>query len=203
MDYNQLLVAPINMKARFIEMIKQETENAKQGIPSGIIAKCNNLEEKSVIEALYEASQAGVSVQLIVRGFCCLRPREPGLSENIRVTSIIGQFLEHSRIFYFRSGKTQEIDGRFFIGSADWMARNLLGRVEVVAPVEDKLGREKIWEALQAMLGDRRQTWDMDGAGNYSLRQPQSPAEEVGVHDLLADKARVKSLMFKMDELKN
>ncbi|MGZ3721561.1 MAG: polyphosphate kinase 1 [Bdellovibrionales bacterium] len=203
MDYNQLLVAPINMKARFIEMIKQETENAKQGMPSGIIAKCNNLEEKSIIEALYEASQAGVPIQLIVRGFCCLRPGEAGLSDNIKVQSIVGQFLEHSRVFYFRSGKENEIDGRFFIGSADWMTRNLLGRVEVVAPVEDKQAREKIWESLQAMLNDRRQTWDMDGNGNYVLRQPLNPAEEIGVHDLLAEKTRLKSLLFKMDELKN
>lgn len=203
MDYNQILVAPINMKARFIEMIKQETENAKQGLPSGIIAKCNNLEEKSIIEALYEASQAGVPIQLIVRGFCCLSPGQPGLSETIKVQSIVGQFLEHSRIFYFRSGKPSELEGRFFIGSADWMSRNLLGRVEVVAPVEDKLAKEKIWEALQVMLNDRRQTWDMDSTGNYTLRQPTSPAEETGVHELLAERARLKSLMFKMDELKN
>jgi polyphosphate kinase len=203
MDYNHLLVAPINMKARFIEMIKQETENAKQGLPSGIIAKCNNLEEKTIIEALYEASQAGVPIQLIVRGFSCLRPGEPGLSENIKVQSVVGQFLEHSRIFYFRSGKAGEIEGRFFIGSADWMTRNLLGRVEVVAPVEDKQAREKIWESLQAMLNDRRQTWDMDAQGDYRLRQPQSPAEEIGVHDLLCEKTRLKSLVFKMEELKN
>jgi polyphosphate kinase len=202
-DYSSLLVAPINMKARFIEMIKQEAENAKQGLPSGIVVKCNNLEEKAIIEALYEASQAGVVVRLIIRGFCCLRPGVPGLSENIQVTSIIGQFLEHSRIFYFRSGKPQEIDGRFFIGSADWMARNLLGRVEVVSPVEDKTGREKIWEALQVMLGDRRLTWDMDGEGSYTLRRPEQPGEEMGCHDLLAEKARLKSLLFKMDELKN
>lgn len=203
MDYVHLLVAPINMKARFIEMIKLETENAKQGLPSGIIAKCNNLEDRSIIEALYEASQAGVPVRLIVRGFCCLRPGVPGLSENIKVESIIGQFLEHSRIFYFRSGKSQELDGRFFIGSADWMARNLLGRVEVVAPVEDKQGREKIWEALQVMINDRRSTWDMDSQGSYQLRQPTGPGDEVGVHELLCEKVRMKSLLFKMDEVKN
>jgi len=202
-DYSHLLVAPITMKTRFLDMIKQETENARQGLPSGIIAKCNNLEEKSIIEALYEASQAGVPIQLIIRGFCCLRPGEPGLSENIKVMSIVGQFLEHSRIFYFRSGKLAELDGRFFIGSADWMTRNLLGRVEVVAPVEDKQSREKIWEALQIMLNDRRQTWDMNGSGDYILRQPQNPGEEVGCQDMLAEKARLKSLLFKkMDELK-
>jgi len=202
MDYSQLLVAPINMKSRFLEMIKQECENAKQGLPSGIIAKFNNLEERAIIEALYEASQAGVPVQLIVRGFSCLRAGVPGLSENIKLISIVGQFLEHSRIFYFRSGKEAEIDGRFFIGSADWMARNLLGRVEVVAPVEDKQAREKIWEALQIMIKDHRLTWDMDSEGNYLLRQPHQPGEEIGCHELLAEKARLKSLLFKMEELK-
>lgn len=202
-DYNQLLVAPIHMKNRFIEMIKQEAENARQGLPSGIIAKCNSLEEKAVIEALYEASQAGVKIQLIVRGFCCLRPGLPGLSENISVISIIGPFLEHSRVFYFRSGKANEIEGRFFIGSGDWMTRNLHGRVEVAAPVEDKNGREKIWEALQIMLKDKRMVWTMDSEGGYELGRPSAPEEEIGAQDLLAEKARLKSLTHKLEELKN
>jgi polyphosphate kinase len=201
-DYNQLLVAPITMKARFLEMIKQETENARKGLPSGIIAKCNSLEEKTVIEALYEASQAGVPIQLIVRGFCCLRPQVPGLSDNIRVQSIVGPFLEHSRIFYFRNGKDHEIDGRFLIGSADWMSRNLHGRMEVAAPIEDKQAREKIWEALQIMLNCKRYAWDMDGGGSYVLRMPSQPSEELGCQDLLAEKARLKSIALKIDELK-
>jgi len=201
-DYSQLLVAPINMKTRFLEMIRREIENAKAGLPSGIIAKCNNLEEKSVIEALYEASQAGVPIQLIVRGFSCLRPGVLGLSENIQVISVIGQFLEHSRIFYFRSAAASELDGRFYIGSADWMTRNLLGRVEVATPVEDRASREKIWETLQTLLKDRRQAWDMESDGSYQLRSPMSPAEEVPAHDLLAEKTRLKSLALKMEELK-
>ncbi len=201
-DYNRLLVAPITMKARFLEFIKQETENAKQGLPSGIIAKFNSLEEKGIIEALYEASQAGVPIQLIVRGFSCLRPQMKGLSENIKVTSIVGPFLEHSRIFYFRNGKDTELDGRFLIGSADWMSRNLLGRMEVIAPVEDRQARERIWEALQVMLGCRRYAWDMDANGDYTLRMPTQPGEEIGCQDLLAEKARLKSLALKPDELK-
>jgi polyphosphate kinase len=202
-DYARLLVAPINMKSRFVEMIRQETENAKKGLPSGIVAKCNSLEEKGLIEALYEASQAGVPIRLIVRGFSCLRPKVPGLSENIEVTSIVGQFLEHSRVFYFRAGAPSEIDGQFFIGSADWMARNLLGRVEVTAPVLDKAAREKIWEALQIMLGDRRLTWDMDAQGDYRMRLPADPAQDIGCQELLAEKSRLKSLLFKIDELRN
>ena len=182
-------------------MIKQESENAKLGLPSEIIAKCNSLEEKSIIEALYEASQAGVKIHLIIRGFCCLRPGVPGLSENISVTSTVGPFLEHSRVFYFRAGRPSDIEGRFFIGSADWMSRNLLGRVEVVAPVEDKLARDKIWEALQAMLSDRRLTWDMDQEGDYALRWPKQPGEEIGLHDLLSEKARLKSIVVKTDSL--
>jgi polyphosphate kinase len=201
-DYQKLLVAPINMKNRFLEMIRQETENAKAGLPSGIIAKCNSLEERSIIEALYEASQAGVKIDLIVRGFCCLRPGVAGLSENIRVQSIVGQFLEHSRFFYFRSGKQNELEGRFLIGSADWMSRNLLGRVEVIAPVEDKSAREKIWEAIQIMLNDRRLAWDLESDGTYRLRRPSDAAEEMGCQDLLAEKTRLKSLVNKLEELK-
>lgn len=202
-DYAQLLVAPINMKAKFLEMIRQEAENARAGRPSGIIAKCNSLEDKNIIEALYEASQAGVPIQLIIRGFSCLRPGVSGLSENIKVISIIGPFLEHSRLFYFRSGQANELDGRFFIGSADWMARNLLGRVEVIAPVYDKSAREKLWEALQVMLSDQRLTWDMQGDGTYILRHPQDSAQEIGCHELLAEKSRLKALASKLEEVKN
>ncbi|MGE4131172.1 MAG: polyphosphate kinase 1 [Bdellovibrionales bacterium] len=198
-DYEHLLVAPINMKPRFLQMIRQEAEAAKAGRPSGIIAKCNNLEDRGIIEALYEASQAGVPIHLIVRGFCCLQPGIAGVSENIHVTSIIGPFLEHSRIFYFRSGQDNEIDGRFFLGSADWMGRNLLGRVEVITPVEDRPARDKIWEALQVMIQDRRLAWDMDAQGNYHLRHPSTPEEEVGCHDLIAERARQRAVIVKIE----
>ncbi|MGE3680692.1 MAG: polyphosphate kinase 1 [Bdellovibrionales bacterium] len=200
-DYNHLLVAPINMKSRFLEMIQQEAENARNGRPSGIFIKCNSLEDRNMIEALYAASQAGVSVRLIVRGFCCLRPGVTSLSENIQVISIVGPFLEHSRVFYFRSAAAHEIEGRFFIGSADWMSRNLLGRVEVVVPVEDRSAREKIWESLQILLNDRRLAWDMDADGSYRLRKPSQAGDEVSCHEILAEKARLKSLVFKLDEL--
>ena len=199
-DYRQLLVSPINARQQFLEMIRSEAENAKAGKPSGIVAKVNNLEDRQIIETLYEASQAGVPIQLLVRGFSCLRPQLPGVSENIHVLSIIGPFLEHSRLFYFRNGQNQEIDGRFFIGSADWMTRNLLGRVEVIAPVEDRNARERIWEALQVMLNDQRLTWDLDANGVYTQRQPRTPEEEVGCHDLLAEKARLRSLIYKPQE---
>jgi len=202
-DYKSLLIAPINMKTRFLEMIQTETENAKRGQPSGIVAKFNNLEDKNIIEALYDASRAGVPIQLIVRGFCCLRPQVPGMSDNIAVTSLIGPFLEHSRIFYFRGGQSDPIEGRFFMGSADWMGRNLLGRVEVVTPIEDKLAREKVWEALTTLLNDRRLVWDMDSSGDYCLRRPKNPQEEVGAHEALTEKMRVRSAVRKLEDIKS
>jgi polyphosphate kinase len=201
-DYKSLLIAPINMKTKFLEMIALETENAKKGLPTGIVAKFNNLEDKNIIEALYDASRAGVHVQLIVRGFCCLRPQVPQMSENISVTSLIGPFLEHSRIFYFRNGAPDPVDGRFFMGSADWMGRNLLGRVEVITPIDDKLAREKVWEALTVILQDHRLVWDMDALGDYKLRYPQTPEQEVGAHDLLTEKMRVRAAVRKLEDAK-
>jgi polyphosphate kinase len=111
-----------------------------------------------------------VKIDCIVRGFCCLRAGVPGLSENIRVTSIIGRFLEHSRIFWFSGGREDPLDGDFFIGSADWMYRNLHNRVEATTPVETRGLRERLWEILQIELNDHRQAWDMRPDGTYALR---------------------------------
>ncbi len=183
-DYSTLLVAPINLKKRFLDLIAEEIQAAKLKKPSGIIIKCNSLEDRDCIEALYAASAAGVPVQLIVRGFCCLRPQVSGLSENIDVISLIGPFLEHSRIFYFRGGQDRELDGHFFIGSPDWMSRNLLGRVEVVTPIFDATNREKLWKVLQTNLQDQRLVWDMKANGDYILREPSDP-QVLGSHDSL------------------
>lgn len=193
-NYNQLLVSPINMKNRFNELIKQEQENAKNNLPSGMIVKCNNMDDKGMIEALYEASKAGVSTHMIVRGFCCLKPKVAKLSSRITVQSIIGPFLEHSRVFYFRNGAENPVDGLFFIGSADWMSRNLHGRVEVAVPVLDRANREKIWEALEIMMNDQRLSWDMNSEGEYQLRRPKKPEQQFGCHEILAEKAKLKSL---------
>ncbi|MFA7237173.1 MAG: polyphosphate kinase 1, partial [Phycisphaeraceae bacterium] len=135
-DYKKLLVAPVNMEQRFCEMIERAIANQKAGRPAHIIAKMNSLEHRGICRMLYRASNAGVRIDLIVRGFCCLRPGVKGLSENIRVTSVIGRYLEHSRIFYFRGGAADPIDGEYYIGSADWMYRNLLARVEAITPIE-------------------------------------------------------------------
>ncbi len=177
-DYRKLLVAPVNMMDRFLALIRRETENRKAGKPARITAKMNSLESWDIIDALYCAGQAGVPVDLVVRGICCLRPGVPGLSENIHVASVVGRFLEHSRIFHFAAGQEDPQAGEFYIGSADWMHRNLFSRVEVVAPVEDAAAKKRLWEVLQVSLRDRRQAWDMKPDGTYAQRQPASDDEK-------------------------
>ena len=194
-DYEKLLVSPINLKRNFLLMIENEINNAKAGKKARIIAKCNNLEDKDIIEALYQASQAGVQIDLIIRGFSCLKPQTPGLSENIRIISVLGPFLEHSRVFYFQNGAESELDGLFFIGSADWMTRNLIGRVEVVTPIMDRPLKEKLWEILSTMLSDQRLAWEMLDDGSYNLRTPQNPEVEVGTHDALMEKTKSKAVI--------
>ncbi len=189
-DYRLLLVGPINMRDRFIELIDREIEHQKAGRPAGIIAKMNSLEDRRIIRRLYAASRAGVKVQLIVRGFCCLHPGLEGVSENIHVTSVIGRFLEHSRCFYFRDGAAEPLGGQFFIGSADWMYRNLNRRVELVVPVFDMLCRARLWQTLEILLNDRRQAWDMLPDGTYVQRMPTGPDDEKGTQEQLMQIAR-------------
>jgi polyphosphate kinase len=144
-DYSSLLVAPINMRERMIELIEREIEHQNGEAKKGrIIAKINSLTDDAIIRALYRASQAGVSIDLIVRGICVLRPGIEGLSENIRVVSVVGRFLEHSRIFYFGNGGAEEI----YMGSADWMHRNLDRRVEAIVPIKDSRLRRYIKEEI-------------------------------------------------------
>jgi polyphosphate kinase len=150
-DYRPLLVAPLTMAESFLGLIRRETDHARAGRPAHIVAKMNALLEPSVIEALYQASQAGVEIDLIIRGLCILRPGLPGLSERIRVRSIVGRFLEHSRIYHFANGGDDEI----YLGSADWMPRNLFERCEVVFPVRDAAAKARIHdEILPAYIAD-------------------------------------------------
>src|SRR5204862_253045 len=135
------------------------------GRPAHIIAKMNQLEDRGICEALIRASQAGVEIDLLVRGFCVLRPGMPGMTEHIRIVSVIGRFLEHSRIFYFQNGAEDPLGGSFYIGSADWMERNLDDRVEAVVPIETARLRERLWRILQIPLRDQRQAWDMQPDG--------------------------------------
>jgi polyphosphate kinase len=152
-SYDPLLVAPLDLAEKSIELIEREAEHARQGRPARIIAKMNALLDKSVVQALYRASQAGVEIDLIVRGICALRPGVRGVSDNIRVRSIVGRFLEHSRVYYFANGGDEEI----YIGSADWMPRNLYERVEVLVPLRDEMLRSRVrHEILDAYLADNR-----------------------------------------------
>jgi polyphosphate kinase len=193
--YAELLVAPSSMRPRLLEFVHREIENKKAGRPARIIAKMNQVEDPDLIEALCEASSAGVPVDLIARGFCCLRPGIPGRTENIRVRSIIGRFLEHSRILHFAGGSENPINGDFLIGSADWMYRNLSKRIEVITPVLAKEGKEKLWEILDIFLRDSRQAWMMDQNGAYTQLHPGEGAksdgpESMGSHAFLMESAR-------------
>lgn len=188
-DYKNLLVAPLTMRETFLRLIKEEMEVSKAKGKGHIIAKMNSLEDLEIINALYKASEAGVKIDLIVRGFCCLRPGVKGLSENIKVTSIIGRFLEHSRVYYFSRGLPDMTDGSIYIGSADWMYRNLSNRVEVITPIEDFSLKEKIATMLKLALGDKRQTWEMDSRGSYKQRIPASEKDR-GLHRHLMDLAK-------------
>jgi polyphosphate kinase len=152
-SYDPLLVAPLDLAEKCIALIDREAAHAQQGKPARIIAKMNALLDKNIVQALYRASQAGVEIDLIVRGICALRPGVRGVSDNIRVRSIVGRFLEHSRIYYFGNGGDEQI----YIGSADWMPRNLYERVEVLVPLRDEMLRQRVHsEILDAYLADNR-----------------------------------------------
>ena len=153
----------------------------------------NQIQDPDICEALYTASQAGLPIDLIVRGFSVLRPGVPGLSPTIRLVSMIGRFLEHSRIFYFRNGAADPIEGRFFIGSADWMVRNLESRVEAITPVDGRPFRERLWEILQLALTDQRQVWDMQPDGSYVQRTPGEDLNDpvnLGSQQVLMERSR-------------
>ncbi len=173
LHWNQLLVAPIWLRKRFLRMIRRETDHAKAGRNAKIIAKVNSLCDRDIIAALYEASCAGVKIQLIVRGICCLKAGVPGLSENIEVRSIVGNFLEHIRIFYFENDEAPEV----YMGSADWMPRNLDRRVEIVFPVLDEKLKEKAIHILQVQLDDNVKAHVLQPDGSYAKidRRGKSP----------------------------
>jgi polyphosphate kinase len=192
----ELLVAPSTMRPRLLELIKREIANKRANLPARIVAKMNQLEDPEMIEALCDASAAGVPVDLIVRGFCCLRPGVLGRTENVRVRSIIGRFLEHSRIFHFAAALEDPAQGDFFIGSADWMYRNLSKRVEVVTPILPEQAKEKLWEVLDICLRDRRQAWTLGEDGKYVQLEPgdaKDGPEELGTHATLMALTRRRS----------
>jgi polyphosphate kinase len=192
----RLLVAPATMRPRFLELIQREIDNQRAGRPARIVAKMNQLEDPEIIEALCEASCAGVTIDLVIRGLCCLRPGIAGRSDNIRVRSIIGRFLEHSRIFHFAAGHADPLDGEFYIGSADWMFRSLSRRVEVVAPITAPGPKQKLWEILDICLRDHRQAWLLHSDGSYTRvcsAGAGEGAEAVGTHLALMERTRRRS----------
>jgi len=162
--YRELLIAPINLRQKMLKLINRETKNKRAGKDAQIIVKVNSLTDDKIARALYRASQAGVKIDLIIRGICVLRPAIEGLSDNIRVVSIVGRFLEHSRIFYFASGGNEEI----FIGSADWMHRNLDRRVEAIVPIKDaRLAKYLKDELLASYLKDNVNAKILKPDGSY------------------------------------
>ncbi len=184
--YRKLLVAPRGMRERFLALIRREAAHAASGRPARVLAKMNALVDPEIIAALYEASGAGVTVDLIVRGICCLRPGVPGVSERIRVLSIVGRFLEHSRAFCFANAGSPEV----YFGSADWMPRNLDRRIEAVAPIDDPQHRRALLEQLELMWRDNRQAWELASDGSYRQRRPAEGEPDRGTHQLLIDRYR-------------
>ncbi len=183
--YRKLLVAPLSLRDRMTAMIRREIDHCRQGETGRIVAKMNALVDPEIIATLYEASQAGVQIDLIVRGICCLRPGLEGISENIRTISIVGRYLEHSRIYYFHNQGQEEV----YIGSADWMPRNLDRRVEAVAPVEDPELIKDLQEILGVMLADNRQAWELQPDGRYIQRHPADEAKEQSAQKILMEMA--------------
>jgi polyphosphate kinase len=179
--YRKLVVAPLALRDRMASLIRREIAHAQGGGQGKIIAKMNSLVDAALIKLLYEASQAGVEIDLIVRGICCLRPGLPGVSDHIRVISVIGQFLEHSRIFHFHNEGQPE----YYIGSADWMPRNLDRRVEAVVPIEDPELIQELQTILDVLLADNHQAWDMADDGTFTQRKPQPSEADRGTHGVL------------------
>lgn len=184
-SYRELLVAPVNMRDRFLGLIHREIENVQNGFSGRIVAKMNSLVDPQIIATLYEASRAGVQIDLIIRGVCCLRPGLKDISENIRIISIVGRFLEHSRIYYFHNNTQEEI----YIGSADWMRRNLDRRVEVITPVKDPDIAKDLQEIMGIMLADNRQAWELQADGTYIQRRPYDDSPEANSQKILMNMA--------------
>ncbi|CAD5105811.1 polyphosphate kinase 1 [Zestomonas carbonaria] len=180
----KLLHAPFTLKKGLLDMIARETQFASEGKPAHIMAKFNSLTDPKIIRALYKASQAGVKIDLVVRGMCCLRPGVPGVSHNIQVRSIIGRFLEHTRIYYFHNGGDEQL----YLSSADWMERNLDKRVETCFPVEGRKLIMRVKKELEAYLSDNTQSWQLQPDGRYMRNSPTGNQNPRSAQQMLFDK---------------
>jgi polyphosphate kinase len=183
--YHKAIVAPHDMRRAFTHLIRQEVTLQQRHGNGRIIAKMNALDDVDIIRELYRASQAGVQIDLIIRGHCRLRPGLPGYSDNVRVISILGRFLEHDRIFYFHNNG----EPRTFIGSADWRGRNLDERVELIVPIEEPSLQARLIQILQDALHDNRLAWDLQASGRYVLRRPAAGKPERSFHEILMHRA--------------
>jgi polyphosphate kinase len=184
-EHGLMLIAPGSMRQRFMELIQREAAHARDGRPSGIYAKMNQLQDPEVIRELYRASQAGVPITLNVRGLCCLRPGVPGVSETIRVYSVVGRFLEHSRLYRFTNGGAAE----HYVGSADWMHRNLTNRIETVVPVLDPALQRQLDEVIEVYETDNCSAWDCATDGTYAQRRPDGDRKRRPAQDVFLEKA--------------
>ena len=186
-DYRKLFVAPLNLRQRLTSLIQREIEHAKHGEKSHLIFKANAIVDPEMIQFLYEASQAGVQVDLLMRGICCLRPGMKNISENIRVISVVGRFLEHSRIFYFYNGGKEEI----YLGSADLMTRNLNHRVEVVFPIGSAEHIRYLRDhVLDLYLKDNARAWRMQADGKYKREHLSDADERIDIQEWLMNSIR-------------
>ncbi|WP_115891229.1 polyphosphate kinase 1 [Haloferax sp. Atlit-48N] len=181
-EFRKLLIAPVTMRNEFTKCIRREAEHARAGRDARIVAKMNALEDPGIVEELYEASMAGVDIDLLVRDICRLRPGLEGVSETVTVRSVVDRFLEHSRIFYFENAG----DPDYYVGSADWMTRNLDKRVEAIAPVEDPDIREQLRFVLELGFADNRKAWEMNADGSYDQRDP-GDGHEISMQKILMD----------------
>jgi polyphosphate kinase len=185
-QFRKLLISPVTMRRRLTELIRREAEHVRAGRRARIVIKANALEDPGLVRELYRASIAGVDIDLVIRDICRLRPGLDGLSETVDVYSIVDRFLEHSRIFYFEN----DGDPQYYVGSADWMTRNLDNRVEAVAPVSDPAIREQLRFVLDLCLQDNRSAWTMNADGTYDQRRPGPDESTVCTQDVLMDRAR-------------
>jgi polyphosphate kinase len=180
-EYHELLVAPLRMREGILRLIEEQTEKARNEEPARITCKMNSLTDPRIIEALYEASQAGVKIDLVVRGICCLRPGLEGVSENIRVVSLVGRFLEHARVFAFGEGE------KMYLGSADMMQRNLDRRVEQLFPLREQRHRDKVKRLLELQLADTVNAWELRSDGSYERLRPNEGEEPLDSQALLVE----------------
>lgn len=187
--YRKMLIAPRNMRETFVQLVDREIEHHREHGDGRIMAKMNALHDLQMIGKLYEASREGVQVDLVVRGHCRMRPGLEGFSENVRIVSILGRFLEHSRIYWFHNNGDPDI----FIGSADWMSRNLDDRVEAITPIEDPRHRERLEEVLRMAIEDRRLAWELKADGSYLQRMPRDEEEGLGFQERLMLQARART----------